>query len=92
MPLSLPAFDEATAGTIIGRVDGLPGYGGHAEWIALHLSLRPGHSGGPLLDAFGRLVGINTMITGPEVGCAIPAHVAAEFLRQDIDVRLIRSA
>jgi hypothetical protein len=27
-------------------------------------------------------VGINTMINGPDVGVAIPAHVVVEFLRQ----------
>jgi len=54
------------------------------EWIALSLHLRPGHSGGPLLDSAGRLVGINTMITGPNVGFAIPVHVVKRFLRASI--------
>jgi S1-C subfamily serine protease len=42
--------------------------------------LRPGHSGGPLVDARGRLVGINTMMNGPEVGLAVPVHEAKRFL------------
>jgi len=33
-----------------------------------------------MVDAHGRLVGINTMITGPEVSMAVPVHVAKEFL------------
>ncbi|MBK9122464.1 MAG: trypsin-like peptidase domain-containing protein [Chloroflexi bacterium] len=82
----------ATAGTVIGLVDGLPEYGGASAWIALSLSLRPGHSGGPLLDASGRLVGINTMITGPEVGYAVPVQTAAEFLKHQVRVDVIRSA
>jgi hypothetical protein len=28
------------------------------------------------------LVGINTMITGPEVGLAVPVHTVKDFFRQ----------
>ncbi len=54
------------------------------EWIAVSLELRPGHSGGPLVDVQGRLVGVNTMMAGPEVGMAVPVHVVKEFLRQEL--------
>ncbi len=54
------------------------------EWIALSLHMRPGHSGGPLVDAAGRLVGINTMITGPDVGFAIPVQVVKAFLKEQV--------
>ena len=54
------------------------------EWIAVSLELRPGHSGGPLVDDQGRLIGINTMMAGPEVGMAVPVHVVKEFLRQEV--------
>ena len=57
------------------------------ELVAVNLPLRPGNSGGPLLDARGRLVGINTMITGPEVGLAVPVHVAKVFLRESLGTR-----
>ncbi len=50
------------------------------EWVVASLRLRPGHSGGPMMDSRGRLVGINTMITGPEVAMAVPVHVAKAFL------------
>ena len=50
-------------------------------FIQAGLQLRPGHSGGPMVDVQGRLVGINTMITGPEVGLAVPVHVVREFLK-----------
>ena len=54
------------------------------EFIQAGLQLRPGHSGGPLVDICGRLVGINTMITGPKVGLAIPIYVVKDFLRQNL--------
>jgi S1-C subfamily serine protease len=54
------------------------------DWIAVSLHLRPGHSGGPLVDEHGRLVGINTIMAGPDVGLAVPVHVAKAFLQQAI--------
>ena len=51
------------------------------EMIAVDLNLRPGNSGGPLTDAEGRLIGINTLMTGPEVGLAVPVHVIKRFLK-----------
>ncbi len=43
--------------------------------------LAPGNSGGPLVNALGEVVGINTMIIGGDQGVAIPIHVAAEFIQ-----------
>jgi serine protease Do len=51
------------------------------DWIVVSLHMRPGHSGGPLVDVRGRLLGINTMINGPDVGFAIPSHVVVAFLK-----------
>lgn len=72
----------ATAGIVIntGRPPEMPADRG--DFIQVGLHLRPGHSGGPLVDVQGRLVGINTMITGPEVGLAVPVHTVKYFLRQ----------
>ena len=71
----------ATSGVVIGTGAHLPELGdSKREWIAASLHLRPGHSGGPMVDSLGRLVGINTLMNGPEVGVAIPVHVALEFL------------
>lgn len=50
------------------------------DWIAVSLHLRPGHSGGPLVDEAGWLVGINTIMAGPDVGLAVPVYVAKDFL------------
>ena len=57
------------------------------ELLAVSLSLRPGNSGGPLTDAQGRLVGINAMVTGPEVGLAVPVHVVKRFLKRALGTR-----
>lgn len=54
-------------------------------FIQAGLQLRPGHSGGPMVDVQGRLVGINTMITGPEVGLAVPVHVVKEFVKHRVE-------
>ena len=80
----------ATAGAVIGLDEGFgdlrsPG----REWLAVGAKLRPGHSGGPMLDARGRLVGINTIMNGHGVGVAIPVHAVADFLaRGVVDVRV----
>lgn len=50
--------------------------------IQVDLPLRPGYSGGALVDVRGRLVGINTMMAGPGVGLAVPVHKVKGFLRQ----------
>lgn len=74
----------ATAGIFIGMNNGLPEMPSHRELMAVSLHLRPGHSGGPLVDVEGRLVGINTMMAGPDVGVAVPVHVVKRFLRDKL--------
>lgn len=65
-----------THGVVIGSGDHLPENPMPGrEWIAVSLHYRPGHSGGPLVDAAGHLVGINTIMAGPEVGLAVPVHL-----------------
>ena len=44
--------------------------------------LAPGNSGGPLLNAAGEVVGINTMIVGGDQGIAIPSAVAIDFVEK----------
>jgi S1-C subfamily serine protease len=72
----------ATAGVVIGLGPSLEMAMPGRELIHVGLHLRPGHSGGPLVDIAGRLVGVNTMMAGPDVGLAVPVHVAKTFLRQ----------
>ncbi len=72
-----------TGGVVIGFGDHIPeNPRPHQEWIAVNLPLRPGHSGGPLVDARGRLIGICAIMSGPSVGLAIPTHVIKQFLRE----------
>ena len=77
----------ATSGVVIGSGADLPELPRPGqEWVAVSLHLRPGHSGGPLVDHQGRLVGINTMMLGLEVGLAVPVHAVREFLRRELRV------
>ena len=50
--------------------------------IRTDAGLAPGSSGGPLLDAEGGVIGLNTMIMGGDLGVAIPSHVVDEFVDQ----------
>jgi len=52
------------------------------EIIRSDARLAPGNSGGPLINAHGDIVGINTMIVGGDQGIAIPASIAREFVER----------
>ncbi len=66
-----------TTGVIhaIGPVRGL----GSQTWVQASVRLAPGNSGGPLADAGGRVIGINTMVAG-RLALAIPSNVVRHFL------------
>src|SRR4051812_20137606 len=49
------------------------------RWIHADVQLAPGNSGGPLANAYGHVVGINTAIVNG-LGMAVPSSVALDFL------------
>ena len=62
---------------------------GAPRWIRADIRLAPGNSGGPLTDARGRIVGVNTLIAGG-LGVAVPATTVSRFLEQ-VEARRTRS-
>src|SRR5258708_4354116 len=67
----------------LGPISGL----GRRRWVQAAIRLAPGNSGGPLADAAGRLVGINTMIVSG-IALAIPIDAARDFMRNGAGPRL----
>lgn len=77
-------LDAITAGVVIGTDETLREVDDKRSWIALDMKMRPGHSGGALFNSIGELVGINTMIQGPEVSFAVPVDEVKAFLKETI--------
>src|SRR6202790_4408042 len=69
-----------TTGVIhaVGPLRGL----GSQSWVQADVRLAPGNSGGPLADARGRVVGINTMVAG-SLALAVPSNAVTNFLASD---------
>jgi serine protease Do len=71
-------FVGALATGVIHAVGPLRGLGPRT-WVQADVRLAPGNSGGPLADAHGRIVGINTMVAG-RLALAIPSNTVRDFL------------
>jgi serine protease Do len=52
---------------------------GSQPWVQADVRLAPGNSGGPLADARGRVIGINTMVAG-RLALAVPSNTVNSFL------------
>lgn len=53
------------------------------RWICTDAHLAPGCSGGPLADAKGGVIGINTMITGNGLSFAVPSRAVQALLLRE---------
>lgn len=75
-------FTGAVTTGIVHAVGRMPGLG-PAQWIQADVQLAPGNSGGPLADARGNVVGVNTMIAGG-LGLAVPANAVARLVAGEL--------
>ncbi|MGF1449294.1 MAG: DegQ family serine endoprotease [Opitutales bacterium] len=70
----------------VGRTDlGILGLSGYENFIQTDASINMGNSGGPLVDAYGRVIGINTAILSRSggnigIGFAIPVNLARRIM------------
>ena len=68
-----------TGALALGVVHVVEPRGGAPRWIRADIRLAPGNSGGPLADARGRVIGINTLIANG-LGVAVPITTVRRFL------------
>jgi serine protease Do len=81
----------------LGR-NGLPGFNQYQDFIQTDAAINPGNSGGALVDAEGRLVGINTAIVpnsnggNQGIGFAVPINLASHVMERLISSgRVVRA-
>jgi S1-C subfamily serine protease len=81
-PMDLPYTFTFGVVSAKGRTLGIGGH--YDEFIQTDTSISPGNSGGPLCDIDGRVVGINTLVSGLNrgVGFAIPINTAKSVADQ----------
>ena len=70
---------------------GILGQGAYENFIQTDASINLGNSGGALIDAYGRLIGINTAIysrTGGSIGIgfAIPVNIVLDVMKKLVEV------
>jgi serine protease Do len=83
--------DFVTAGIVSGLGFALRGDGHDTiPIIRTDAGLAPGNSGGPLVNASGAVIGINTMVVGGDQGVAIPSQVVEAFVERSIGDRLTK--
>lgn len=68
-----------TASIAIGVIHTIAPAGSAFPMVVADLRLQPGYSGGPMVNAEARLIGMNTMVTGG-LGLAVPSNAINAFL------------
>jgi serine protease Do len=77
----------AVSAGIVGGVGELRGRGSTARYVRSDVTLAPGNSGGPLLNARGEVVAINAMIFG-RMALSIPSNAAGAWAAAERRPRL----
>lgn len=78
--------NSVTAGIVSARGREI-GAGPYDDFLQVDAAINSGNSGGPLFDANGRVVGVNTAMFSPSggnvgIGFAIPARIARQVAQQ----------
>jgi serine protease Do len=67
-----------------GIVNSTESFAEDRELIQADLRLAPGNSGGPIVNADGRLVGIACMVAAPGIALAVPTHLAERLVARSM--------
>lgn len=80
-PLGVPGAATLGIYSGTGPIEGYERAGRHfREAILADIELRPGNSGGPLVNARGETIGINAMVLGPRAALAVPSATVARLI------------
>jgi serine protease Do len=72
-------FSGALTTGVVHGVGPVPGLT-RRSFVQATVRLAPGNSGGPLADAQGRVIGINSMVALGGLGLAVPVNAVRDFL------------
>jgi len=76
--------NAVTSGIVSALVSAQNRHGDNLPVICSDVTLAPGNSGGPLVNASGEVVGINAMIVGGDQSVSIAASVARDFVKKTL--------
>ena len=76
--------NSVTRGIVSALVTAQNRHGDTLPIVRSDAPLAPGNSGGPLVNAYGEVIGINAMIVGGDQSVSIAASVAVDFVKKAI--------
>jgi S1-C subfamily serine protease len=91
-PLGFGASVSAGIVSGVGRTIPAPDGSGIPGSIQTDAALNRGNSGGPLLDAEGRVIGVNTQLRSPGIGFAVGIETARSAAEQLIETGRVEHA